>query len=397
MQLKGKITKILVMEPEPDFDLLIKQYFREKIFSGEYKFIFCQTVQQAIALLEEDHKIHIVITDINIANESGLLLLEKISSLERFCKAIVISAFGDMRTVRLAMNRGAFDFIMKPIDFKDLELTIQRLQAQLRVSQETKMMKSELRDLEKQLDIARNIQQSFLPHQFNPMPHLSTFELYGTMQPAKHVGGDFFDFFPLDENRLGIFIADVSGKGVPASLFMAVSRTIIRITALKSSSALDTIKDANRFLNYDNETSLFVTGFYGIFDCISGKLSFCNAGHNPPILLTSTGQLRDYPIEQGLPLGILDEAEINKRIPYREGILELRAKDTLILYTDGITEAMNADHQIFGLQRFECTLQGAAQKTLPDLVAHVLEKVNAFVKQAPQSDDITMLCLRYLG
>lgn len=389
--------KILVVDHETDFELLIRQYFREKIIHNHYQFVFTHSLEEALSRLEKDPEIQIVICDLKIISGEGLDLLKKISTLDRFCKAIVISAFEDMATVRLSMNLGAFDFIMKPINFKDLENSIDRLMEVSRLANEAGKLKSEFTDLEKQLDVARSIQQSFIPHNLDPLPEVKTFELFGTMIPAKHVGGDFFDFFPLSDYQLGIVMADVSGKGVPAALFMAVSRTVIRSIATQTASPLETMKKANHLLNYENETSLFVTAFYGIFDARAGEVTFCNAGHNPPLLLTKEGSFREFQMDQGLPLGILNGDELNKRVPFHEHTLKMNRGETLVLYTDGITEAMRIDHSLFGLKRFEDVLKKNAQKPLSELIEKVMNNIQSFTHNAPLSDDCTLLCLRFLG
>lgn len=390
-------TKILLVDQEPDFELLIKQFFRAKILSGKLEFYFCRFWTDALQLLNNDPGIHIVIVDVRTGQDDGLQLLEKIAAFDRFCKAIVISALGDMATVRRAMNHGAFDFLMKPVDFNDLDKSISRLEEHAHLYTETKEMQKELHDLEKQLDVARGIQQSFLPRHFNPMPERQTFELYGSMSSAEHVGGDFFDFFPVDSNHLGLVIADVSGKGVPAALYMAVSRTIIRTLALQTKSAIETVQEANHLLNQDNETSLFVTAFYAILNVTTGELVYCNAGHNTSLILTAAGAVEMLPMDQGLPLGILNGAELQSRVPYKENRTQLKKGDTLIMYTDGVTEAMNPENVAYGLDRFETALRKCKGLPLAEINQRILGDIHAFTGQAPQSDDCTLLALRFNG
>lgn len=387
-------TKILVLDDEPDFELLITQFFRAKIQQKKLEFLFTDTSHEAMAKLEEDPEISIVLININVPTSE---LLDKIALRDPFCKAIVISAYGDMANVRAAMNRGAFDFIMKPIEFSDLELTIDRLIEQSILSKEASETKKALADIERQLDIARTIQQSFIPHHFNPMPSVKNFEIFGKMLPAKHVGGDFFDFFPIDDRHLGFVIADVSGKGVPAALFMAVTRTIIRTIAMKTESPLETINETNKLLNYENETSLFVTAFYGVFNTLTGELKFCNAGHNPPYLLTDNQTLEEIGKHQGLPLGVLDEPELSNKLPYSENKIQLQKNDTLILYTDGVTEAMNTSYKMFGIEKLSKVIKSMPGKSLREIVDIILESVKQHGGNAAQFDDCTLLALRYKG
>ncbi|KAF3362234.1 Response regulator receiver modulated serine phosphatase [Chlamydiales bacterium STE3] len=390
-------TKILVVDDEPDFKLLVTQFFRNKIQKDHLHFLFTNNTQEALRILNEDPDISIVLTNLNAPGTALTEFLEKIALLDQFCKVIVISAYGDMVNVRMAMNRGAFDFIMKPIDFSDLGLTIDRLIEQSILSKEAQETKKALADIERQLDIARTIQQSFIPHHFNPMPHIKSFEIFGKMLPAKHVGGDFFDFFPLDETHLGFIIADVSGKGVPAALFMAVTRTIIRTIAMKTESPLETVQETNKLLNYENETSLFVTAFYGIINSKTGELRYSNAGHNPPYLLSSDQTVTEIGKYQGLPLGVLSEPELSSKLPYSEKSLFLKKNDTLILYTDGVTEAMNLSYKMFGEKRLNKIVRSLAQKPLQEIVNSILKSIKQHGGSAAQSDDCTLLALRYKG
>lgn len=390
-------TKILVLDDEPDFELLITQFFRAKIKQKKLEFLFTDTIQEAVSKLEEDSAICIILINTNIPSVDIFELLEKISLRDQFCKAIVISAYGDMANVRMAMNRGAFDFIMKPIEFSDLELTIDRLIEQSVISNEASETKKALADIERQLDIARTIQQSFIPHHFNPMPLSKNFEIFGKMLPAKHVGGDFFDFFPIDETHLGFVIADVSGKGVPAALFMAVTRTIIRTIAMKTESPLETVNETNKLLNYENETSLFVTAFYGVFNTRTGELKYSNAGHNPPYLLSEDQTITEIGKHQGLPLGVLDEPELSIKLPYTENSLQLKKNDTLLLYTDGVTEAMNTSYKMFGNEKLAKIIKSLPDKSLHEIVDIILESVKQHGGAAAQSDDCTLLALRYKG
>lgn len=389
-------AKILVIHDEPDFELLISQYFREKIQQNKFSFIFCNNSTEAFEIVKNDTDIGIIITNVNIPNIDVLEFLEKISLLDRFCKAIVISAYGDMSNVRMAMNRGAFDFIMKPIDFSDLGLTIERLIEHRELSKEAAENKKNLTDIERQLDFARTIQQSFIPHNFNPIPESKSFEIYGKMLAAKQVGGDFFDFFPINKHLLGFIVADVSGKGIPAALFMAVARTVLRTIAMKTDSPLETVKEANRLLSFENETSQFVTAFYAILDVKTGLLKFSNAGHNPPFLITDN-KVIEIGQNHGLPLGVLQDPDLSNKIPYVEKSIQLKKNDTIVLYTDGVTEAMDRNFQIYGTEKLSKALKSLANKPLQEIIDTILEDIKRHGGTSAQYDDCTILTLRYLG
>ena len=187
--------KILVVDDEPDLELLILQKFRKQIAASEYAFQFASNGKEALEKLKNDPELSVIMTDINMPEMDGITLLSNLPTLNRPYKAIVISAYGDMPNIRSAMNQGASEFITKPIDFQDLEITINKIVQQYNQLHEGLTAKNQLRTLEIELNIANNIQQSLLPGNFNPLPENKHFELAGKMMPAKAVGGDFFDSF----------------------------------------------------------------------------------------------------------------------------------------------------------------------------------------------------------
>lgn len=244
--------------------------------------------------------------------------------------------------------------------------------------------------LEKELAIASDIQQSIIPHHFHPFPEQHSFEIYGKMIPVTQVGGDFFDFFPLEGNRLGFLIGDVSGKGVPAAFFMAMSRVIIRATAFKANSPKECLEEANRLLCLDNEACMFVTTFYGIYHLDTGLIECANAGHNPPILLKSDGSQTMIARYYGIPLGIFPTySYINHQFTLHKG-------DCLILYTDGMIEARNPQQDDYGEKRFAQAISDWTPDSLPTLTKHLLDRLSQFTQNAPPFDDVALLCIRQL-
>jgi sigma-B regulation protein RsbU (phosphoserine phosphatase) len=383
-------TKILVVDDEPDIELLIRQKFAKQLKSKEIEFIFASNGTEALKALYQDQEIHIILTDINMPEMDGLALLSHLPDLHRIFKTVIISAYGDMSNIRKAMNRGASDFITKPINFGDLEVTIFNAVEQCMTLQKAMEAQKTLLQLERELVIANSIQQSIIPHHFNPFPNVRTFEIYGNMIPATQVGGDFFDFFPLDQERLGFVIGDVSGKGIPAALFMAMCRVIIRATALNTISPERCLAEANRMLCMDNEACMFVTAFYGIYYLHSGHIDCANAGHNSPILLKSDGTQTMIERNQGVPLGILPT------YVYQNHQLTLQKGDCLILYTDGIIEARNSLGEDYGEQRFAQDIRSWKPGPLPTLTTHLLEHLAQFTQGTAPFDDVALLCIRHL-
>jgi len=383
-------TKVLVVDDEPDLECLIRQTFADQIQSKEIEFIFVSNAAEALKTLNQHEEIHIILADIEMPKGDGLLLLSHLQLLNRLFRTIIISADGDLSNIRKAMNRGATDFITKPIDLKDLEITLSHAIEQCVALKKAIKAQQMLFNLERELVIAGNIQQSIIPHEFTPFPQAKSFEIYGTMIPATQVGGDFFDFFPLDEKRLGFVIGDVSGKGIPAALFMTMSRVIIRATALKTPSPEECLAEANRLLCVDNELCMFVTTFYGIYHLESGLIECANAGHNPPILLKGDRRQAMIARNQGVPLGILPEHI------YAKNQLTLQKGDCLILYTDGMIEARNSEQEAYGEERFAKEISAWVPGRLPTLTTHLLDQLRQFTEERPPFDDVALLCIRQL-
>lgn len=242
--------------------------------------------------------------------------------------------------------------------------------------------------IEGELKVASTIQASMLPRIFPPFPERKDIDLYASMIPAKEVGGDLFDFFLRDE-KLFFCIGDVSGKGVPAAMLMAVTHSLFRSASAHESEPAHIVRNINETVCLDNESMMFVTLFMGVLDLPSGRLRYCNAGHDSPYILGS--QLTQLDCVPNLPLGIMDDMK------YVTQECTLEAGSTLFLYTDGLTEAMNAAYEQFGEERIagllgECCKQQLMPRQILDAV---WEGVHAFVQQADQSDDLTMLALRY--
>lgn len=384
-------VKILVVDDEPDLEPLILQKFRRQIREGVYDFVFASNGLEALSRLIEYPEIGIILSDINMPEMDGLTLLSKLKELKNpALKTVIVSAYGDMENIRTAMNRGAFDFLTKPISFDDLEITISKTMEEILQARRMQLEHDQLVSIQQDLNIAREIQQAILPKVFPPFPDRHDFSLYASMLPAREVGGDFYDYFLIDNDHLGFVIGDVSGKGVPAAIFMAVSRTLIRATGLKGNPAADCLRYVNNMLCLESVASMFVTVFYGILDLRTGALEYVNAGHNPPYLVNSRG-ISKVPMTGGTILGCLEGFE------YTGANLSLSPGYRLFLYTDGVTEAFNLAGEAYGEERFETYLQRSVSFSIESSVKNSMEEVLAFAGDAPQSDDITYLILEYQG
>ena len=384
--------KILSVDDELDLERLLTQYFRRKIKKGEYEFYFAHNGLEALQMMLVQPDFDVILSDINMPEMDGLTLLAKINEMQNpALKCIMVSAYGDMENIRSAMNQGAFDFTTKPINLEDLERTIEKAAEQISFIKKAQQEHTQLESIRNDLHIAQEIQQTILPKTFPPFPELKSFDIYAYMNAAKYVGGDFYDFFRIDQARLGFVISDVAGKGVPAAIFMAISRTVIRTIALTENSAAMCMQRSNAFLCQENTNEMFVTVFYGILNLNTGLVTYCNAGHNPPILMKKENTVVSVPLTNDFILRSIDN------ITYHEKTLQLSPGDNLLLYTDGITEAMNTRHEQYSEQRLLENCQELIGKSPKEIVDKITETVGKFVVGAVQSDDITLLSITYQG
>ncbi len=377
---------ILVVDDEPDLETLVRQRFRRRIRKDEIRFLFARDGMQALETLETNDDVELIVTDINMPRMDGLTLLNELQSVRPRVRAVVVSAYGDMTNIRTAMNRGAFDFVTKPIDFKDFELTIDKTLTHVALMREALKHRAQLVALQQELRVARDMQISILPQKF---PATATAATHAVMNAAQDVGGDFYDVFYLPGGRIGVVIADVSGKGVPAALFMMVSRTLVRGHAVGRMGPGDALTKINDVLSEENEKGMFVTLVFGILDSGTGEFTYANAGHCPPYLVRPGSALTELPSSSGIALGVLPGR------PYQENSVQLEPGDRLFFYTDGISEAEGPGKELFENERLEAALAAAAGKTPEEMNHEVVEAVRAFAGGEPQSDDITCLTVAY--
>ncbi len=245
--------------------------------------------------------------------------------------------------------------------------------------------------IESELKIAREIQMGILHKIFPPFPERAEFDIYAMLEPAREVGGDLYDFFFVDEEHLCLSIGDVSGKGVPASLFMAITNTLTKTKASQGLRAEEILNTVNHDLSVDNPSLMFVTLFLGIFNIQTGELIYCNGGHNPPYVVRAGGSIEPLESTGGLALGVMEDFE------YRSKKITLHRGDSLFLYTDGVTEAMDPQGALFSDERLRRELRTLKNASLKDVVTAITDKVKTFAGEAPQMDDITMMILRFYG
>ena len=242
-----------------------------------------------------------------------------------------------------------------------------------------------------ELDMASRIQSSQLPRLFPPFPDRKEFSLYASMDPAKEVGGDFYDYFLVDDDHLCMVIADVSGKGVPAALLMMVSRVLIKSGLQNGKSPAETLESVNNQICESNDAGFFVTVWCAVLEISTGKGIAANAGHEHPVLRRAGGLYELQIYKHSMPVGTMED------IPYRQHAFQLHPGDSIFVYTDGVPEATNGEKELYGAERMLAALNKDPDALPEKIVLNMTQDINSFVDGAEQFDDITMLSFRYMG
>ena len=274
-------------------------------------------------------------------------------------------------------------------EIQELAVTFEEMNKYLNayIDEYTKIT-AEKERMDTELSVATGIQAGMLPDKF---PDRKDFNIYASMKPAKEVGGDFYDFFMIDDDHLGIVMADVSGKGVPAALFMMHSKILLKSYTLMKKSPKAALEEVNLQICENNPEQMFVTVWLGVLDLKTGIFTAANAGHEKPAVKQADGSFELYKDKHGMMVGYMDG------IHFKEYELQLKKGSKLFLYTDGVAEATNAENELFGTDRMIEALRSAENGTPKDILSAVDEAVNRFVGDAPQFDDQTMLCIEYNG
>jgi sigma-B regulation protein RsbU (phosphoserine phosphatase) len=350
--------------------------------------------EEALLLLEQQD-FDLLLLDVMMPKLDGYQVLERLKAQGRLhnLPVIMISALNEVASVVRCIELGAVDYLPKPFDPV-------LLRARVGASLEKKRLRDEVRAhlarMEEELATARALQMSMVPRVFPPPSRERPIELFAMMEPAREVGGDLYDFFDGVDGSFYFLIGDVSGKGVPAALFMARAKNLVRlITRLAradNGSALapsEIVSMVNWELCQDNAGLMFVTLFFGLVRPDCGEVRFCNAGHNPPYHLRATGA-GQLPTAKGRPLGLRADS------PYETVTISLSPGDLLYLYSDGITEAVDVSGELFSEQRLEHVLSSTSAASAKVTVDAVTEAVQRFVGSAQQSDDITAMAIRLM-
>ena len=377
---------MLVVDDEPDLEVLVRQRLRRHIRRGDYEFVFARNGVEALEMLRDEggDNIDLVLSDINMPQMDGLTLLSQLPQVDPNLRAVIISAYGDMQNIRTAMNRGAFDFVTKPIDFQDLYVTIQRVQEHLVEWRSALESRDQLVSIKRELMIAGETQKSFLPASF---PETDEYDIHASMVPAREVGGDMYDVSLMPDGRVFATVADVTGKGVPAALMMMAARMAFKGFVSDSCDLEVALSATNEIIVRESPPEMFVTVAAFMYDPLSGECTYATAGHDAPLLLKTSGGAQELTVMGGVALGLFPG------LAYETQTVTLNQEESVLLYSDGVTEAMTTEREEFGLERLMDIFGDRAPTNAAEATSRIMGAIEGFVGEAVQSDDITCLCL----
>jgi len=303
---------------------------------------------------------------------------------------IVLTSYQDAEVESLTL--GAEDFIPKP--YPQPGVILARVLRTIELFEDREIIRrvtAEKERISTELKLAKQIQEGVLPGIFPAFPERREFELYASMDPAKEVGGDFYDFFLIDDDHLCLVIADVSGKGVPAALFMMISKILLKTRIQSGDTPRQALINVNKQLQEGGETDMFVTVWLSVLDLKTGKAIVSNAGHEHPVIRRAGSKYRLIKYKHSPALGMMEETA------FEEHEFQMNPGDALFVYTDGVPEATNHDNELFGTDRMLEALNKEPEAGAKQVLTNVRDGVNSFVGDAEQFDDLTMLCLEYKG
>jgi phosphoserine phosphatase RsbU/P len=382
--------RILVVDDTPHNVMLLEDLLTARGYAVET----AADGVEALAKMEASPP-DLVLLDIMMPRLNGYQVLERLrqDAALRHIPVVVISAIDELESVVRCLELGAEDYLPKPFNST-------LLRARVSGSLERKRMRDEIvrhvRNIERDLEFARSIQLSMVPAPGAAVSLPGSLALHATLQPAREIGGDLYDYFWMAPGRLCLVVADVSDKGASAALFMARTRTTVRLLASqirKGGGELPTaaqlVEDINSELCQDNPHAMFVSLFVSLLDTKDGALDWCGAGHPAPYVVSAGGSARPLAMSDSMPLGLQTPASLSS------GAMHLEPGQTLFIYTDGITEAVNPTSELFGDARLKAALEACAERAALDMLESVLREVKTFVASAPQSDDIAALTCRW--
>ncbi len=376
-------SKILVVDDEPDLVSLVKQKFRKEIKDSQYDFTFAGNGVQALKKLEEDSEIELVLADINMPEMDGLTLLAKIKELNNpLLHSVIVSAYGDIQNIRTAMNGGAFDFVVKPIDFTDLKITIDKAVNNLETLKKALQARDKLVIVQNELEEARQLQLSMLPTQLPDLPNL---EIAVHMQTATEVGGDYYDFRVSPDGTLNVGIGDATGHGLQAGTLVTIMKGIFTLEA-EENEVLPFFQKSVKAIKEIKLGKLMMA--FAFLKINNSQLSLSNAGVPPVYIFRKNKNDIEEIDNKGMPLGAMNS------FPYKETKTELGKGDVILLLSDGCPELKNKNKEMFGYKRLVDTFKEAADKPVDKIIEHLTNTAKDWSGGNVPDDDVTFVVIK---
>ncbi len=387
-----KTNTVLIVDDTPEnIDLL------GDLLNQDYKIKVALNGEKALKIAGSENPPDIILLDIMMPDMDGYEVCRRLEADPKThdIPVIFVTSKSDESDETKGLEIGAVDYITKPFSLPIVRARVKThlaLKHNLEELQRAyKIIESQKERMEEELNIGRDIQMSMVPLTFPPFPDRKEISIHATLHPAREVGGDFYDFFFIDEDRLCLCIGDVSGKGVPAALFMAVTKTLIKARAIDDVSTANILTRVNDELSQDNSEAMFVTIFIGILNTKTGELLYTNAGHNPPYLKRKDGFIKRFDQIHGPAVGAMSG------LAYEESKIFLSKEDMILLYTDGITEARDRAQNFFSEKRLADILSSLGDISAEDVVNSTVSEVRRFEDGTNQVDDITILSVQFFG
>ncbi|NQU65109.1 MAG: SpoIIE family protein phosphatase [SAR324 cluster bacterium] len=387
-----KKHKILVVD-----DQRLNIHVLSKLLQSDYKIMAAKNGEQALKAAQLDSPPDLILLDIMMPDMDGYEVCRRLkeNNSTRDIPIIFVSAMDETGDETKGLELGAVDYIIKPFS---PPIVLARVKAHLllkksmdELNRAYEIIEAQKLRMESELNVGYEIQKSRVPMNFPPFPDRTEFSIFGALKPAREVGGDFYDFYFLDENRLCVCIGDAAGKGVPSALFMAETKILIKSWAKYENSTAGIITRINTELSQDNQTYMFVTLFIGILNIDSGLFQYTNAGHNPPILKRYDGTVQLLNERHGPVIGAVEGLD------YRQDTIQLEQLDLLLMFTDGVTEAKSPSGELYTDKRLAELVSSGQFQSPEDLVKMVVSEIKQYESPQAQTDDITVLSIQLLN
>lgn len=378
-----EIPKILIVDDEPDLELLIRQKFRKEIRDEKYQFLFAANGVEALKQLVQDESIELVLTDINMPEMDGLTLLSKIKELNNpLLHSVIVSAYGDILNIRTAMNGGAFDFIVKPIDLTDLDLTIKKALGNLALFKKALRSRDELIAVRKELEEARALQISMLPTEIPVVDDLD-FAVY--MKTASEVGGDYYDFSTAPDGSVNIAVGDATGHGMRAGIMVSIMKTLF-ISDSSRLNLAEFFKASNKTIKSLNLGRIMMA--FTMLNIHGNRVRYVNAGMPPILIYRKSANSVNELENQFIPLGGLSDSD------FHISEFEISSGDAILIQSDGFPELFNELDEQFGYEAVESEFQMVAEKPAAEIIDYFKSVILAWSAGTELLDDVTFVVIK---